>query len=764
MTRDERNPRDTEEARVVTPAPTEAEPRLVDTLPSTIGLSERAGTLIEALPYLQQFRGAVVVVKYGGAAMIDPALSEAWARDVVLLEHVGLRPVVVHGGGPALSRTMRRMGIEPSFVDGHRVTSADSAEIAEMVLSGSINKEVVSCINRAGGRAIGLSGTDARMMRVRRHRPGGVDIGFVGQIEAIDPTPIEVLLEAGYVSVLSSTATDTDGQTYNINADLVAGAVAAAMRAAKLVFLSDVPGVVLDGALVPTLSASAARALLAEQRVTGGMRPKLEAAIAAIEGGVPRVHLVDGRLPHALLLEIFTDRGVGTLVVPDDARVAEVGTRAPTTAAPRAPWAGTLATRGAAAVMSSYGPRALELASGHGSRVQDSDGREYLDFTSGIAVSALGHAHPAVVEAIHSAADGLLHVSNLYWTEPMVRLAERLTRASGMERAFFCNSGAEAIEAAIKLARKARPGRESIVCFERSFHGRTLGALSITAQPHYQASFRPLLPGVVTLPFGDRDAAARAIDSSTAAVIVEAIQGEGGVRPAPEGWLAHLRARCDAAGALLVFDEVQTGIGRTGTFFAYQDEGVIPDAVAAAKALAGGLPMGALLARGEAASAFAPGDHASTFGGGPFIANVANAVLDVVLADGFLDAVRAKGARLGGELAALAARHPLALEARGRGLIWGLALREPCAGDVVAALRERGVLATIAGKEVVRFTPPLIVTDKEIDEMLTCLEEALDTVCALREPALHGSGPSGAAASESPLATRAASTAGERSR
>jgi acetylornithine aminotransferase len=363
----------------------------------------------------------------------------------------------------------------------------------------------------------------------------------------------------------------------------------------------------------------------------------------------------------------------------------------------------------------------VELVSGTGCRVVDSEGREYLDFVAGIAVSALGHAHPAVVDALRRGAGGLIHVSNLYWTEPMVRLAERLTAAAGMERAFFCNSGAEAVEAALKLGRKARPGRSGIVCFEGGFHGRTLGALSVTARPRYQDPFRPLLPGVTVLPFGEPVT----LDERTALVIVEAVQGEGGMRPAPPGWLAHLREACDRAGALLVLDEVQSGMGRTGTLFAYQGEGVLPDAVTAAKALAGGLPMGALLVRGDAATAFEPGDHASTFGGGPLVASVALAVLGVVLGDGFLDGVAGRGERLAAGLAALAAGTAGIAGVRGRGLMQGLVLSEPRAAEVVADLHRLGLLTCPAGPDVVRFVPPLIVSDAEIDEALALVARAV---------------------------------------
>jgi predicted acetylornithine/succinylornithine family transaminase len=387
-------------------------------------------------------------------------------------------------------------------------------------------------------------------------------------------------------------------------------------------------------------------------------------------------------------------------------------------------------SRGSACLMSTYARIPIELVSGRGARVFDREGRAYLDLVSGIAVNVLGHSHPALVAAAREAAGALWHVSNLYWTEPMVRLAERLTFATGMDRAFFCNSGAEAVEAALKLARRARPGRSRIVAFERSFHGRTLGALSATAQPHYQDAFRPLLAGFEILPHGDFDRAAAAIDTDTAAVIVEPIQGEGGVRAAPDGWLAHLRSRCDQAGALLVFDEVQSGVGRTGTFLACQGEGVVPDAVALAKALAGGLPMGALLARGEAAGTFRPGDHASTFGGGPFVASVANAVLDVVLADGFLGGVRERAARLERGLRAIAASAPSVAEVRGRGLMRGLALHGEFAAAVTDALRARGVLAMSAGRDVLRLLPPLVIEDAEIDEAVRAVGDALEEVGA----------------------------------
>jgi len=267
---------------------------------------------------IRALRGELIVVKYGGAAMGDADLALSWAREVIELSRAGAGVVVVHGGGPALTRTLARMGIDSTFEDGHRVTGREAAEVAQMVLSGRINKEVVSLLIRAGGHALGLSGTDGGLIRVRRYRPGGRDLGFVGEVESVDPRILRVLLGNGYVPVLSSTATDADGHPYNINADLVAGAVAAALPAAHLVFLSDVPGVFVEGSPASLLTVSGAREMLRSRAASGGMRPKLETALHALAAGVPSVHLVDGRARRALLRALLDHDAPGTRITREE--------------------------------------------------------------------------------------------------------------------------------------------------------------------------------------------------------------------------------------------------------------------------------------------------------------------------------------------------------------------------------------------------------------------------------------------------------------
>ena len=366
------------------------------------------------------------------------------------------------------------------------------------------------------------------------------------------------------------------------------------------------------------------------------------------------------------------------------------------------------------ALMDNYGTPAMTLVRGSGARVWDAEGREYVDLLAGIAVNALGHAHPSIVAAVADQLATLGHTSNLALPPPAVELAERLLALldpAGERdgRVFFCNSGAEANEAAFKLTR--RTGRSRVVVAERSFHGRTMGSLALTAQPAKQDPFRPLPGDVVVVPYGDADALRAAVDDTTAAVFLEPIQGEGGVIPAPAGYLTAAREACNAHGALLVLDEVQTGIGRTGEWFAHQAEGIHPDVVTLAKGLGGGLPIGAMVAFGDAARLLGPGSHGSTFGGNPVSCAAALAVLDVIEREELL----ARVAYVSDRLCAIVTATSLVDHVRGRGLLLGAVLREPVAGDVEAAARAHGLIVNAVAPDVIRMAPPLVISDSDLD-------------------------------------------------
>ena len=376
-----------------------------------------------------------------------------------------------------------------------------------------------------------------------------------------------------------------------------------------------------------------------------------------------------------------------------------------------------------------YGRTPICLVRGDGMRVWDSDGREYLDFAAGIAVVGLGHCHPRVTGAIREAAATLLHVSNLYHTAPQIHLAKLLCEHSFADRVFFCNSGAEANEAAIKLARKYAKerfasDRYEVIATRNSFHGRTLATVTATGQEKYQHGFEPLVPGFKHVPYNDLRAIERAIDSRTAAILVEPIQGEGGVNVPDDDYLPGLRKLCDESGALLILDEVQTGVGRTGRLWAYEHAGIEPDVMTLAKALANGVPMGAMLAREDVARALTPGSHASTFGGTPFVASVALATLTTVLDEKIPERAARVGRHLVEGLRALRAGAPAVREIRGRGLLIGIELDRP-AGPVVDRCREAGLLALTAGERVLRLAPPLIVEPADCDRALGILATAL---------------------------------------
>jgi acetylornithine aminotransferase len=389
-----------------------------------------------------------------------------------------------------------------------------------------------------------------------------------------------------------------------------------------------------------------------------------------------------------------------------------------------------LTRRWQGSLMDNYGTPRLPLVRGEGARFWDADGKEYLDFLGGIAVNALGTAHPAVVRAVSEQIATLGHVSNFFIAEPTVALAERLLQLSGRPgRVLFCNSGAEANEAAFKIGRLT--GRTHMVATEGGFHGRTMGALALTGQPKKQESFRPLPGDVTHVPYGDAEALRAAVTEETALVVIEPIQGENGVVVPPAGYLAAAREITRATGTLLVLDEVQTGIGRTGHWFEHQAHGIEPDVVTLAKALGGGLPIGATLAFGPAADLLTPGQHGTTFGGNPVACAAALAVLDTIAHEGVLENVKRQGEKLRQGVEALG--HPLVDHVRGAGLLLGIVLTEPLSAQVQTAAQDAGLLVNAAVPDTVRLAPPLILGDAEVEAFLGALPGVLDAVHAVEE-------------------------------
>lgn len=384
-----------------------------------------------------------------------------------------------------------------------------------------------------------------------------------------------------------------------------------------------------------------------------------------------------------------------------------------------------LLDRWSAVMMHNYGTPPLALASGQGAVVTDVDGKHYVDLLGGIAVNVLGHGHPAVIDAVHRQMSTLGHTSNLYATEPGIALAEALVGHLGAPaRVFFANSGTEANEVAFKITRLT--GRTKVVAAEGAFHGRTMGSLALTGQPAKQAPFEPL-PGEVThVPYGDVDALRAAVDDETAAVFLEPIMGEGGVVVPPAGYLVAAREITARHGALLVLDEVQTGVGRTGAFYAHQHDGITPDIVTLAKGLGGGLPIGACLAIGPTAELMTPGLHGSTFGGNPVCTAAALAVLKVLADDGLIEHADVLGKTLSHGIEALG--HPLVDHVRGRGLLRGIVLTADVAKPVEAAARDAGFLVNAAAPQIIRLAPPLVLTEEQAQSFITALPGILDTV------------------------------------
>ena len=591
------------------------------------------------------------MVKFGGNAMGDEDLAARFAEDIVLLQAVGIRPVVVHGGGPQIGDLMARLGKVPEFRNGLRVTDAETLDIARMVLVGKVNRDIVSSINVHGPLAVGLSGEDAGLITANERNP---ELGYVGDIAAVNPAIVERLLAENLIPVVSTIGADLAGQAYNINADTVAGALAAALGAEKVIYLTDVAGLLRDvgRSRQPHQSHLRPRAQVIDRRRVPHRRHDPQ------DHRLPRRPRRRGRLgPPARRAR--APRGPARAVHRrrhrhhDHAIDRRWGMSAASTTHPPEPVVPSGLT--ACPFWPTYAPPRVQFVRGRGTELWDSAGRRYLDFLCGLAVTSLGHAHPDVAAAIGEQATTLLHTSNLFATVPGAEVAVTLDRLlGGGGQVFLCNSGAEANEAAIKVARRwGGRGRHVVVSAYGSFHGRTLATLHATGQPAKHEVFQPLPEGFRHAAWNDIDALAAAIDPTVAAVLLEPVQGEGGVNPADPGYLRDVRSLCDERGVLLMLDEVQTGLGRTGRWFGFEHAGIQPDVVTLAKALGNGVPIGACWARRDVAGTMEPGDHGTTFGGQPLAAAAARAVLAVMEREDAPGLARRSGARLSRGLAEL---------------------------------------------------------------------------------------------------------------
>ena len=511
----------------------------------------------------------------------EPAVLASLARACA---RVAAPLVLVHGGGRQVSRLQSALGHEVRFVDGRRVTTQEDLVAVEMSLSGSTNQAIVRALLAAGRRAVGLSGCDGMLVRCDLV----TELGRVGKPAAVEAGVLQALLAAGFTPVISPVSLGPDGEAVNVNADEMACALAMALGAERLLLLSDVSGVQVKGELLAEIAADEVEALVASGQVTDGMIPKLRAAADAAVSGVGEVRIAS-----------FDDRPladiVGTRVArrPAEATAPRGEGEAPKTDAPR-----VIDESQVLAGVFHY-PRLL-LVRGEGSWVWDADGRRYLDFTAGLGIAALGHGRRDLAAALGEEFAKLGNGSNLYANVPALELARRLQQSSFAARIWFANSGTEAVEAALKFSRLhgralGSAQKTAVVAFKGGFHGRTMGALSATHDPRYRRPFMPLVPGTRFATFNDLESVVSAMDDRVCAVLIEPVQGEGGVVPADPEFLRRLRLLCDAHRALLVFDEVQCGLGRLGFLHAYQAYGVVPDLATLAKPLAAGLPLGAVL-------------------------------------------------------------------------------------------------------------------------------------------------------------------------
>ena len=646
-----------------------------------------------------------MVIKYGGAAMEDSELREEFARDVVLLKYVGLNPIVVHGGGPEITAYMKRLGLPVEFVGGLRVSDADTVEVAKMVLVGKVNKEIVLRLNRHGQPAVGLCGDDGSLFRVaRRTAPGGEDIGFVGRIERVNAGVIEHVAR-DYIPVIASVGADRDGHSYNVNADEAAGAVAAALGAYKVIFLTDVPGWLADPADPASLIGQATSDQVRARAADAGRRhaPQARGVRAGDRRGRQRrAHPRRARRALAAAGAVHRrwhrhqDRG----------RIMSLA---------------ELQELERSSVIASYARQPVEFVRGEGARLWDDEGNEYLDFLCGISVTNIGHCHPRVVAAVREQVGRLMHTSNLFYTEPAMRLAQRLSQSSLGRQGVL-----------LQLRRGGHRGgdqaRAQGSCRAATWWSCTApftGAPTAPCRPRRKSqsrrrsrrwypAFARWPPSPTRWPAPSTSARRPCCSSRS--------RGRAACTCCQTSMLAAARAACDEHGAALIFDEVQCGMGRTGTLWAYEQMGVRPDAMTVAKALGGGLPIGALITGERLADVLAPGDHGSTFAGGPVVAAAALAALEVTDEQPLLGRVRELGQRLVAGLREL----PHVVSVRGRGMMLACELDVPAPEVVRRALLAQRLVVNATGPTTVRLLPPLTIEREQSRRGLARLAGALE--------------------------------------
>lgn len=660
----------------------------------------------------------LIVIKVGGSLLKDTASAFPRVADAIAkfkAQNPEATIALVHGGGPHILTALNAKDMHSEIIDGYRVTPETHLPIVEKVLFSELYQQLYAQLTHKGiPTTLWSSPMDLPVSGQQKKTPNGVPLwGLVGDHLCWDLNTLEACLNRGELLLLPSLATPG----LNINADDLAASLAANLKADALVFLTDVEGVIdKGGQVLAYLTPEISQALQSQGVVSGGMQVKVNQGFSALAQGVSQVVLcpLEG-LPTLS----------GTVLLPE---------------------AGPKANR----LMSTYLRKPLTFVEGYGPWLVADDGKTYLDMVSGVAVNTLGHAHPRLVEALERQAGKLWHLSNLYYSPEQLRLADRLTARAQMASVFFSNSGTEAVEAALKIARKygKRFGayKRKLLHLSGSFHGRTFGALTVTSNVHYQAPFLPLIGDTEEIPSGDITALKRAMSDDVCAIILEPIQGESGVQPVDPAFIAVARALCDQYNALLIFDEVQCGIGRTGTLFYFEQLGIAPDVLCLAKGLGGGFPIGATLVNNRA-DVLVPGDHGSTFGGNPLATACANAVLDALEAKGegtsenTGDNLLSEVGRLGRILKAKLKQrpHPLVASVTGEGLFLGLHLNSVAsasasasvsasASDLVAAAQAQGLLLIAAGPQTVRLLPPLNITEDVLFLAIERLYKALDTL------------------------------------